>query len=154
MPWVQLPGLQDIDWFLRALAHPGVSFKIVEEPLCIYWMEGQANITSKLGWEPCFAWAQANRQMMTAEAYSSFLAKFCVHRARRQRAGFQVWLHLLKEFLFSGSPTPKSAAMFLGYSLVPYESRRYLGNALYRLRPGSRAEMRSAQDKAGVIGRV
>ena len=150
VPWANLQGLQDIDWFLRTLAHPQVTFKIVEEPLCIYWMEGQANITSKLGWNPCFEWARAHRQLMTARAYSSFLAKFCVHRARRQKAGFKVWLRLLKEALFSGSPTPKAVAMFLGYSLVPYEGRRYLGNILYRMRQGSKSRMRSAQEKASV----
>ena len=144
VPWAILPGLQDIDWFLRSLAHPDVTFKIVEEPLCVYWMESQANITSKLGWKPCFEWARANRQLMTAKAYSSFLGKFCVHRARRQKAGFKVWLRLLKESLFNGSPTPKALAMFLGYSLVPYEGRRYLGNVLYRMRQGSKAQMRSA----------
>jgi len=133
-PWIKMPGLQDIDWFLRAVARPDVTFKVIEEPLSIYWMESQANITSKLRWEFCFDWGRANRDLMTPRAYSFFLAKFCVHRAVRQNSGFKVWLRLLKETLFHSSPTPKALAMFFGYSFVPYQGRRYIGNTIYRVR--------------------
>jgi len=144
VPWTKLKGLQDIDWFLRAVAHPEVTFRIVAEPLSIYWMESQANITSNLGWKPCLDWGREHRHLMTSRAYSFFLAKVCVHRATRQKAGFKVWLRLLKESLLRGSPTPRAVAMFIGYSLVPYESRRYIGNILHRMRHSSRTEMHSA----------
>jgi glycosyltransferase involved in cell wall biosynthesis len=144
VPWTKLKGLQDIDWFLRVLAHPEVTFAIVEEPLSVYWMETQATITSGLGWQPCFEWGREHRHLMTAKAYSFFLAKVCVHRARRQKAGLGVWLSILKESLLRGSPTLRAIAMFAGYSLVPYGGRRYIGNLVYRIREFTRPEARHA----------
>jgi glycosyltransferase involved in cell wall biosynthesis len=143
VPWRKLKGLQDIDWFLRAATRSDVTFSVIEEPLCVYWLESENNITSSLGWEPCLAWGRANRNLMSSKAYSFFLAKFCVHRATRQNAGFKVWLQILKDFLLRGTPTVKATAMFVGYSLVPYKGRRYLGNFIYNMQQRWKPQMPS-----------
>jgi hypothetical protein len=127
-PWRRLKGLQDIDWFLRATADPDVRLAIVPEPLCVYWTESESTITSKLGWQTCLEWAQANRALMTPRAYSSFIAKVCVHRAASQHAGAEVTFGMLRELLLKGSPTASSLLMFAAYSLLTYKTRRGLAN--------------------------
>jgi glycosyltransferase involved in cell wall biosynthesis len=134
VPWRDLKGLQDIDWFLRVTAEPSVQFVIVPEPLCTYWVEDGSTITSKLDWRTCLTWAQTNRALMTRRAYSCFIAKVCVHRARKENAGFSSIARLLRDFLFEGSPTVSSLIWFVAYSLLAYERRRNLANRLFSLR--------------------
>ena len=100
-PWRRLKGLQDIDWFLRVTNHPDVQLAIVPDALCVYWTESVDTITSKLGWQTCLEWGQANRALMTPRAYSSFIAKVCAPRAASQQAGPLVTLRLLRELLFA-----------------------------------------------------
>jgi hypothetical protein len=127
-PWRRLKGLQDIDWFLRVTADPDVQLAIVPDPLCVYWTESENTITSKLGWQSCLEWGQANRSLMTPRAYSSFIAKVCAPRAASQQAGASVTIRLLRELVLKGSPTPSSLLMFAAYSLLTYKTRRGLAN--------------------------
>ena len=127
-PWRRLKGLQDIDWFLRVTADPDVQLAIVPDPLCVYWIESENTITSKLGWQSCLEWGQANRSLMTPRAYSSFIAKVCAPRAASQQAGASVTIRLLRELVLKGSPTPSSLLMFAAYSLLTYKTRRGLAN--------------------------
>jgi Glycosyl transferase family 2 len=127
-PWRRLKGLQDIDWFLRVTCDPDVQLAIVPDPLCVYWTESENTITSKLGWQTCLEWGQANRSLMTRRAYSSFIAKVCAPRAASQQAGASVTFRLLRELLLKGSPTFSSLLMFAAYSVLPYKTRRRLAN--------------------------
>jgi glycosyltransferase involved in cell wall biosynthesis len=129
-PWHRLKGLQDIDWFLRVTTRTDVQLEIVRDPLCIYWTEGESTITSKLDWQTCLDWGQSHRSLMTPRAYSSFIAKVCAHRAAKQRAGASTMLRLLRELLFSGTPTASSLLLFAVYVTASYERRRSLANAL------------------------
>jgi glycosyltransferase involved in cell wall biosynthesis len=128
IPWRRLNGLQDIDWFLRVLRAPATQMLFVDEPLSIYWMESEDTITKKLRWDSCLDWGRNNRNLMTRKAYSCFIAKFCVSRAVSQQAGSRSWLNLLAELLFSGIPSARSLALFVGYTIVPFERRRAIGN--------------------------
>jgi glycosyltransferase involved in cell wall biosynthesis len=134
IPWRSLRGLQDIDWFLRVTAQPDVELEIVPEPLCIYWTDGESTITSKLDWKSCLDWGRANRSLMTRRAYSSFIAKFCAHRAAKEKAGLRVKVQLLVELLFRGTPSPSALLMFLAYNIFTYETRRDLANWASALR--------------------
>jgi glycosyltransferase involved in cell wall biosynthesis len=129
-PWHRLKGLQDIDWFLRVTTRTDVQLEIVQDPLCIYWTEGEGTITSKLDWQTCLDWGQSHRSLMTPRAYSSFIAKVCAHRAAKQRAGAGTMLHLFRELLFNGTPTPSSLLLFAVYAASSYKTRRRLANAL------------------------
>jgi hypothetical protein len=133
-PWRRLKGLQDIDWFLRVTGDPEVELAIVPDPLCVYWTESENTITSKLGWQTCLEWGQANRSLMTPRAYSSFIAKVCAPRAASQEAGPSVTFRLLRELLLKGSPTLSSLLMFAAYSLLPYKTRRGLANSATALK--------------------
>jgi glycosyltransferase involved in cell wall biosynthesis len=133
VPWTRnLKGLQDFDWFLRATSYEGATLTVVPEPLSVYYVESVDTITRKLSWTTCYAWGQQNRALMTPRAYSCFLSRFCVDRARAQGAGLRVLLKLLYEMLFVGRPDLLSVAMFFGYVSVPYESRRAIGHWVSR----------------------
>jgi glycosyltransferase involved in cell wall biosynthesis len=133
VPWTKdLKGLQDYDWFLRANRYPGVTLTVVPEPLSIYYVESVDTITRKLSWLTCYEWGQQNRSLMTPRAYSCFLSRICVNRARAQGAGLRVIARLFFEMLFEGRPDLLSIAMFFGYVTVPYQSRRVIGNWVSR----------------------
>jgi glycosyltransferase involved in cell wall biosynthesis len=149
VPWTKLKGLQDIDWFLRATSYPGAAFKVVDEPLCVYWTESESTITNNLRWEVCFNWGLANQALMTKRAYSCFIAKFCVHRAVRQNAGARTWWRLLSESIRQGDPTISSMLFFLSYSVVSHKTRRRIGNLLSVVRTRQSAK-RSLPDCKGV----
>jgi glycosyltransferase involved in cell wall biosynthesis len=133
VPWTKdLKGLQDYDWFLRSNRYPGVTLTVVPEPLSIYYVESVDTITRKLSWLTCYEWGQQNRSLMTRRAYSCFLSRICVNRARAQGAGLRVIARLFFEMLFEGRPDLLSIAMFFGYVTVPYQSRRVIGNWVSR----------------------
>jgi glycosyltransferase involved in cell wall biosynthesis len=114
VPFVKgLPGMQDIDWFLRVMADPDMQILVVPEPLSIYNSPaGRQTITTGLTWEKPLAWAQSNRHLMTSRAYSLFIVRSCVEKAAAQRSGLRGFWTLFRECMFRGSPDPHIIFLF------------------------------------------
>lgn len=126
VPFVKgLPGMQDIDWFLRVMADPEVQLLIAPEPLSIYNAPvGRQTITTGLTWEKPLSWAQNNRHLMTRRAYSLFIIRSCVTKAAEQHAGLRSFLKLFRECMFQGSPNLHIVFLFFSRSLLSEDRRQ------------------------------
>lgn len=133
VPFVKgLPGMQDIDWFLRVMADPEVQILVAPEPLSIYNSPvGRQTITTGLTWEKPLTWAQNNRHLMTPRAYSLFVVRSCVEKAVEQRSGLRGFWTLFRECMFRGSPDLHIIFLFFSrYTLT--DERRHLIRAWFR----------------------
>jgi len=121
-----LKRFQDTDWLLRAGAHPRARIEVIAEPLVTYYMDSQQAVSRKPDWEYLYNWAQENRPLFTRRAYSFFLATVCVPRAAKQREPIRVFLKLLKECAFSGSPTFNCLVICFNLWFIPDTLRQNL----------------------------
>jgi len=119
-----LQRFQDADWLLRACTHPSVRLQVIEEPLVIYYIGVSANAVSrKPDWEYLYHWALSNRNLFTDRAFAFFLATQCIPRARKQREPFRVFVSILKECIFRGSPTVNCVLSGIVFWFVPEHAR-------------------------------
>ncbi|HEY1501400.1 MAG TPA: glycosyltransferase family 2 protein [Acidobacteriaceae bacterium] len=126
---------QDIDWVIRAASYRGVGFSMLRQPLSI-WRVGDAytSVGSNPDWRFSLSWIRGSRNVISARAFSWFVAVQCVWRARAGRAGLAARLSILRSFLFEGSPGIRSSLIFLIFALVPRTIRRSLRKGLQRVR--------------------
>ena len=117
-----------MDWILRVLTERGIRLKVVDEPLTIYWKQGNGCVSGSLDWRTTLQWGQANRALLSPKAYSYFLARICVNRAVQQEAGLADLWELFREFITASRPTGRSMMLFVGYTVVPL---RYRQSILY-----------------------
>ncbi len=130
-----LPGLQDVDWFLRVMKVPDVKLMIAAEPLSIYNSpKGRATVTKNLTWQTSLAWAGKNRRLMTGRAYSLFIVRVCVRRAVDQKSGMRAFVRLFTACVFSGSASIAVLALFLARYFLSDDLRALLRQPLGRLR--------------------
>jgi len=125
VPFIKgLPGMQDVDWFLRLMMDPEVELIVVPEPLSIYNSPtGRPTISAGLTWEKPLAWAKANRHLMSSRAYSLFIMRTLVPRAVDERSGWRGFWTLLRECFFVGSPSLKIVGLFFIRYLLPEDVR-------------------------------
>ncbi len=137
VPFVKgLPGMQDIDWFLRVMADPEVQILVAPEPLSIYNSPvGRQTITTGLTWEKPLTWAQNNRHLMTPRAYSLFVVRSCVEKAVEQRSGLRGFWTLFRECMFRGSPDLHIIFLFFSRYTLTDERRQQIRARFRRLSP-------------------
>jgi glycosyltransferase involved in cell wall biosynthesis len=122
---------QDWDWVLRAALHPGVKVHVAPEVLAIYYMDDSTpRVSNNAEWRFSLEWVRERAHLLTAKAYSFFIATECATRAKKVDAGFGVYLALFREFLFRGSPRWRSLLLFLGFTMVPINLRNHLRKLL------------------------
>lgn len=134
VPFTKGSKVEDTEWLLRAAADRRTRLGAVEEALSIY--NNNASATNRLTgsgpWETLYAWGIANRSLFTPKAFSLFMTKQCVSRARQNGASAKVFLHLLITGCLLGSFNPKAIFYFFTYWLFPGDLRRSMRHSLSR----------------------
>ena len=115
----------DWDWFLRAnkIEGVGVEFVTKDEPLLIWYMEGnRSRISNRTDWRNSLSWVEANRHLLTPRAFSSFIMiQVSVHAARgREWKAF--WL-LLRKAYRNGNPSLTDILAHIIIWLIPRKVR-------------------------------
>jgi glycosyltransferase involved in cell wall biosynthesis len=133
VPFIKgLPGMQDVDWFLRLMKDPEVELLACPEPLSIYNSPvGRKTITSGLTWKKPLKWAQDNRHLMSGRAYSLFIMRTCVPKAVEEHSGFEGFRLLFRECFFNGSPDLKIAGLFFLRYTLPEDLRQRIKNRFF-----------------------
>jgi len=125
---------QDTDWLLRADAHPQARIEVIPEPLVTYYMDRQQSVSRNPDWKYLYNWAHENRQLFTERAFSFFLATACVPRAAKLREPIRVFLKLLRECAFGGSPTFNCLVICFVYWFIPGSLRRNFRETIWKWR--------------------
>ncbi len=121
---------EDWDWLLRAVQQEGVGVEFVPEPLSIWYLGGQGpSLSRSSDWQYSFNWIQAQRDLVTPRAYSSFILAEVSSRAAIAR-DWKAFLPLLWEAIRFGNPKPMDLALCLGMWLIPSDTRRWLRTLL------------------------
>lgn len=124
---------QDWDWIIRAASHLGVAVSMVEKPLVIWRVEGaRESLSRSASWEASLAWIRELRPLISARAFSAFVAVQCAWRAQQSGAGPRARLDILRAFLFEGRPQWRSVFHFLFFSVLPTRLRRSLRDQVRR----------------------
>ena len=121
---------QDTDWYLRIAAVAGVEIKFIPEPLAIWYLEeNRFKVTGRSDWRYSLGWLRGVRGIMTAKAYSGFIATQLAPEASRQ-GDWVAFFPLLWEAVAKGRPAPIDLILYLGMWFVPPSLRRNLRLAL------------------------
>lgn len=124
-----LRHLEDADWLLRAMRHPGVQIGAVEAPLSIYYNLNDGSRESEvIPWEQPLRWAVQNHDLFTRRAFPFYMARIGV-QARRAGAPFSVLVHLMQTAARYGSLNAKGVGYFLAYWFLPVHTLRRLRQA-------------------------
>jgi glycosyltransferase involved in cell wall biosynthesis len=120
-----LRHMEDIDWMLRATAHPATQIAAVPEPMVIYNDPNVPNRESKnVPWTVWLNWVVANRSLLTPRAFSLYISKHCVRAAKEGKEPFRVFCHLFLTALVLGSMSFACLTSFLAWGLFPAPFRR------------------------------
>lgn len=124
----------DWDWLLRAITLEGVGVEFVLAPLSIWYLgEKRESLSSAHDWQDSLNWIQAQRDLVTPRAYSSFILAEVSSRAALVRDWKAFW-PLLWEAIRRGAPQPADLFLYLGMWLIPPDTRRRLRAFLTRER--------------------
>jgi len=139
-----LRHLEDTDWLLRAADDPLTKIGSVAEPLTIY------NNVSTTGRESCdapwrvfYVWGIANRRLFTDRAFSHYITRTIVPRAKEARASWRELFHLLSAALLLGSFNLEATLFFFASSIFARESKRKIRELLS---PAARRARERAKD--------
>jgi hypothetical protein len=131
IPFTKGSKVEDTEWLLRAAADPRTRLGAVEDALSIYNSAAPGNRLTYSGpWEPIYAWGITNRALFTPKAFSLFITKQCVSRARQSGAPMKVLLHMLVSGCLLGSFNIKAILYFFVYCFFPGNTRRALRSSL------------------------
>jgi glycosyltransferase involved in cell wall biosynthesis len=120
-----LRHMEDIDWLLRAMAHPATQVAAVPEPMVIYNDPNVPNRESKnVPWTVWLNWVVANRRLLTPRAFSLYISKHCVRAAKEGKEPLGVFIHLFLTALVLGSMSFACLTSFLAWGLFPAPFRR------------------------------
>ncbi|MDI3253555.1 MAG: glycosyltransferase family 2 protein [Bacillota bacterium] len=134
---------QDWDWLLKIAQRKDVEIVMLPDALTVMQIEGGQQSVSRSGdWRVSLEWARANRERMTAKAYSFFIATECVTRARKAGAGAAAFAELFRECFMRGRPGLGQTILFFLFRVFPGEKRRTLRGPCY-----GRAEERFQHDE-------
>ena len=143
-----LKRCQDLDWLLRATAHPETELIVAPETLAVFHHDERNERVSRTpDWKYLFDWATGNRAYFSARAFAFFIATFCVPSAEKEKAGPGALLFLLWKCLETRAMTFKCLLLFVTFWLLPEARRRSVRAAMqklaelssgiaYRLNPG------------------
>ena len=111
---------QDWDWLLKVAAKRDVEIVMLPEVLARMHVGEQGGSVSQSGdWEGSLVWAKTARPLMSAKAYSYFIATECVPRARMCRESPAVYMQLLWECLWYGKPGLWQTVLFVSFCIAP-----------------------------------
>jgi len=136
-----LKRCQDLDWLLRATALTNTEVVVLPEVLAIFYHDEHGQRVSRSAdWRFLYDWAAFNRQYFTRQAFSFFIATFCVPSAAKQGEGLKTFLFLLGKCVLGGRSSLKCLALFGVCWFVTEERRRSLRESLdaFRLMDGRR----------------
>ncbi len=120
-----LRHIEDLDWLVRATADPRTRVAGVPEPLAIYNnIAANGRESEAVPWHIFYTWAFTHRRFFTPLAFSLFITKGVVPRARAAGASWREQLHLLSTALFLGSFSPKAVMFFLASCFFSHEAKR------------------------------
>jgi glycosyltransferase involved in cell wall biosynthesis len=127
VPFTRGSKLDDTEWLLHVAADPRTRLGVVEEALSIYNNLSLGNRVTYSGpWETLYVWGIANRSLFTPKAFSLFMTKQCVSRARQNGASAKVLFHLLISGCVLGSFNPEAIFYFFLYVFFSGDTRRAL----------------------------
>lgn len=122
----------DWDWLLRATTLEGVGIEFVPEPLSIWYLgEDRNTVSSVADWQYSFNWIQAQKDLVTPRAYSSFILAEVSARAAKS-GDWKAFGLLLWEAISQGSPRLSDLCLYFGMWLIPPDTRQFLRNLLTR----------------------
>jgi glycosyltransferase involved in cell wall biosynthesis len=120
----------DWDGLLRAINQEGVGIEFVPETLSVWHLgENRPSISRDYKWRYSLNWIQAQRDLVTPRAYSSFILAEVSSRAALVRDWQAFWLLLVEAFRH-GKPQPSDLCLYLGMWLIPPDTRRWLRHLL------------------------
>jgi hypothetical protein len=126
-----LKGCQDLDWFLRIMAHPGVKLRVAQEPLTVFHVpESRASVSRGLSWQFRLGWGRSQKHLMTARAYSLFVVSACATKAVLEPFSLRAFLVLLRECLLAGRPNVRTVAHLIALFLLPDNLRHTVRDLL------------------------
>jgi glycosyltransferase involved in cell wall biosynthesis len=135
-----LPMHQDWDWLIRVASHQGVGLSMVRQPLSLWRVEdGRLTVGQDKSWQTSLSWIRSVRTLVSARAFSWFVAVQCGWRAQRSRAGLRARFLLLRALLLEGEPEFRSLLTYLIFAFVPARIRRWFrtGFRIRRMSPDS-----------------
>ena len=142
-----LRHIEDIDWMLRAAAHPGTHIAAAESVLAIYnnhIVNGRES--RNFPWYTFYVWSLPHRPLFTPLAYSCFLTRAVVPRAKAAGASRRQLLHLLSAALLLGSFNLTAISSFL-FSFFLSQERKAWGRRVL-----SRQARLATRENAKMIG--
>jgi glycosyltransferase involved in cell wall biosynthesis len=114
-----LRHVEDSDWMLRAMRHPGIELGGVDRPLSVYYNYKDGTRESETTpWEKPLRWAVDNRELFTPRAFPFYVARIGVN-ARQAGEPISVLFRLLRTASLYGSLNAKSLAYFFAYWFLP-----------------------------------
>ncbi|MBI1357225.1 MAG: glycosyltransferase [Acidobacteria bacterium] len=119
---------EDLDWVLRAeRAGSRVEFAGTE-PLALWDIEDdRPRLSSAPGaWREALAWIRDERELVSPEAYASYLLTWVSAEAAREGGGWKSWRELWREARRGGRPSLLDAAVHAGHFLAPPKLLRRL----------------------------
>ncbi len=120
-----LRHIEDIDWLLRATSDPRTRIAVVAEPLAIYNNFVKTGRESEaVPWQVFYTWAIMHRQLFTRLAFSFFMTKVIVPRARNAGASWREQFHLLGAAMVLGTFSLTSIMFFFASSLFSHDAKR------------------------------
>lgn len=120
-----LRHIEDLDWLLRATADPRTRIGSAPEPLLIYnnfLIPGRES--RNFPWEIFYTWSVTHRALFTPIAFSMFITKGVVPRAREASATWRQLLHLLSAALLLGSFSFRTVFFFGASSFFSRDFKR------------------------------
>jgi glycosyltransferase involved in cell wall biosynthesis len=117
---------QDWDWVIRCTQITGVDVVFVPTPLAIWTLDdSRVRTSTQTQWRASFEWIKSVRALVSARAYSSFIATYVAPQAAEEGA-WRALVPLLSEIIFGGSPRARDVAVFGGAWLLPVRLRNHL----------------------------
>jgi len=121
-----LRHIEDTDWLLRAMNHPGIKVAVVPEVLSVYNNNKDGARESKL--TPLsipIAWAKTHHHLFTKRAFPFYIARFCLS-ANRAGEPLSTFVGLLWLATRYGRMNGRVLGYFLAYSFISDENLKRL----------------------------
>jgi glycosyltransferase involved in cell wall biosynthesis len=124
-----LRHLEDADWLLRAMRHPGVQVGGVDQTLSIYYnLNNGIRESETTPWQHKLTWAVENHFLFSRRAFPFFVARIGLN-ARKAHMPPTVLLQLLKAARRYGSINAKVLVYLLAYWFLPDHTLRRVRSA-------------------------
>jgi len=123
-----LPRAEDLDWVLRTSRVSGTAFRFAgEDPLVVWDIDDDRPRASAEGsWRDYAAWIADSHDLVSREAYASYLLTWVSAEAARAGAGRHSFVALWRQARTGGNPALLDILVHLGHWILPHRWRRRL----------------------------